>query len=86
MAKNRKHDGATATLEPPANETGWLPGTIASRSIREIVDEFLAVMQAHPDAKLLSIREGGRPDRHDAFPGTLTESQNVISVRFLIRT
>lgn len=55
------------------------------RPIAEIVDEFLATIQNHPDGRLLNTTLGGRPTVQQEFKDTPRTNQHVAELRICWR-
>lgn len=58
---------------------------IGRRSMKEIVDGFLAEVIGHPDANVLGSAIGGRPPENVLFRDVPASSQHMVELRFVYR-
>ncbi len=57
----------------------------AGRSMKQIIDQFIADISGHPDCNLLGSAFGGRPAKAVEFSNTPVTNQHMVELRFVWR-
>lgn len=72
------------TPKPPQGGSVATPPKQA-KTIAQIVDDFIAFIDGHAEAKLLALDRIGKPNPVDEFKDVPLNQQRVITMRFLVK-